>query len=57
MAELYIPIPAASQTSLISKPIDHQFSSELVISPKNCGVGCGMIVLINIKNEMAIHII
>lgn len=44
MAELFIPIPTASQTSLISKPIDHQFSSELVVSPKNFGIGCGMLL-------------
>lgn len=44
MADLYIPIPTASQTSLISKPTDHQFSSELVVPPKNCGIGCGMLL-------------
>lgn len=42
MAELYIPIPTSSQTALNAKLIDHQFSSEQVITKKNCAVGCGM---------------
>ncbi|GFT89046.1 coiled-coil and C2 domain-containing protein 2A [Nephila pilipes] len=41
LAELYIPIPASHQTTLNSKLIDHQFSSEKSFPPQYNAIGSG----------------
>ncbi|KAG8187652.1 hypothetical protein JTE90_005504 [Oedothorax gibbosus] len=42
VAELFIPIPAAAQTSSQAKLVDHQFSSDKYNPPKSNSVGSGV---------------